>query len=93
MRWYRRDDMDLLPAVDAPWRSERLRELVDSLNEPACELVSSVFFGGEPAAIAARRLGLSTARAKEVMADALQTLRTAVLNDHDMGSLPADHQP
>lgn len=93
MRWYRRDDMDLLPSVDAPLHSDRLRELVDLLDQPACELVSAVFFAGEPLAIAARRIGISTTRAKGVMGDALETLRLAVLNDHEMGSLPADHHP
>jgi DNA-directed RNA polymerase specialized sigma24 family protein len=90
MRWYRRDDMDLLPAADPVFRSDRLRDLVDELPDEQRYLVSRIFFGGASVTDVAAELNIKQYRAKVQLSRAFDTLREAVLQDHEMGPLRTD---
>jgi DNA-directed RNA polymerase specialized sigma24 family protein len=87
--WYRRDDLDELPTSEPPFRSDRLRELVDQLPKNQRHVISRCFFGGEQLAAVARELGITERRAGVYRDRALERLKEAVLEDHSMGPLPA----
>jgi DNA-directed RNA polymerase specialized sigma24 family protein len=82
--------MEIYPNQEQPFRSEQLREHVDRLPMLQRELVSGVFFGQIPLAHVAARLGRSVPHCRKELTDALETLKTKVLEDNEVGSLPAD---
>jgi DNA-directed RNA polymerase specialized sigma24 family protein len=90
MKWYRRDDMDLMPAIEPVYRSDRLRELVDKLPLEQQHLISRVYFGGATVAEAAAEIEIPEYRAKGQLNRAFATLREAVLQDHQVGSVRPD---
>lgn len=82
MRWYRRNDMDLEPNPDEPFRDDRLRDLVDELlDEDENYIVSRMFFGGAPFTTVSAEMNLSDYRAKEVLDRALARLREVLEAD------------
>jgi DNA-directed RNA polymerase specialized sigma24 family protein len=90
LRWYRRDDFDLDPAPLPVDRVERLRELVDELPTNHRHVASRMFFGGATHIDAGTEIGVSAKRARELLAEAVRMLRTALLEDDEVGSmLPA----
>ena len=58
MRIYRRDDFELDPEPEPPFRDNRLRELVDKLPKDQRHMVSRVFFGGATVTQAVSELDL-----------------------------------
>lgn len=87
MRFLATDDLDLLETPEAVFRSERLRELVDSLPRLERHVISRVFFGGVDLQTAGDEVGLSKHRRKVVMARGLEALRKALLEEDGMGAL------
>lgn len=87
MIWYRRDDLDDLPAGAPEFRSERLRELVDQLPELERHIIERHFFGGEHLAEAGREVGATPKQAADARDRALARLSAAVLEDHSLGPL------
>jgi DNA-directed RNA polymerase specialized sigma24 family protein len=91
--WYRRDDLDDLPSGAPPFRSDRLRELVDQLPELERHVVERHFFGGDGLAEAGREVGATPKQAADARDRALARLRELVLEDHSLGPLPAAEDP
>jgi len=76
---YRFDPLtNLIENPEAEFRYERLRELADELPEKQAHVVSRVFFGGAPMKTAAAEIGVSAPTARQILEDALETLRNAL---------------
>lgn len=87
IRWYRTADMDLLAGDEtAQPRSERLREMVDELPDKERFVIERCFFGGATMREAAKELGVSEKRAREIRGVAFERLR-AVLEADEVGPL------
>ncbi len=93
MRWYRRDDLDEFASPEAPFRSDRLRELVDKLPGDHRHIIERMFFGQADLLETARELGINAKRARAIRDRALDELRRQVLEDHEMGSLQPGGDP
>jgi DNA-directed RNA polymerase specialized sigma24 family protein len=84
IRWYRRDDMDDLPAPGEGFRSDLLRELVDQLPAKQRHVIERTFFGGASLLQAAAEAGVSPKHARDLRAAGIARLR-ALLDDHQVG--------
>jgi DNA-directed RNA polymerase specialized sigma24 family protein len=82
MRWYKSDTLDLLPCEPPPFRSDKLREHVDSLPQPERTIVSRHYFGQEPLRGVALEIGLTEAETKRCLNNALAILQARVIADH-----------
>lgn len=91
MRQYRRDDMDLEPALEGEERIERIRELVDELPEREQLAVSLFFFGaGAPTLKSvARDMGVTEYKLKEFLNRAYAILAEALQEEDCLGPLLA----
>jgi DNA-directed RNA polymerase specialized sigma24 family protein len=89
VRWYRIADMDDRASPEEPLRHERLRELVDALPPEQRHVVERVYFGGASITEAGAEIGVTYARAKDHLNDAIQQLRD-LLEADEVGPLPAD---
>jgi DNA-directed RNA polymerase specialized sigma24 family protein len=78
VRIYRDDQADLWEEPPPVFRDDRLRELVDELPEKQCHVVSRVYFGGAPLKVAAAEIGVSPPTARQLLEDALWSLRDAL---------------
>lgn len=95
VRWERYPDLDDRSPDDVELRIELLREIVDELPEDQSLAVSLLFFGGgsPTQAEVAEELGLTEYRFKRLIADALDGIRTALLEGDRVGSLRTDDDP
>jgi DNA-directed RNA polymerase specialized sigma24 family protein len=89
VRWYRRGDLDLEPAQDPPFRSERVRELVDALPEAQMLAVSLMYFGGGSPTLdtVAREMGVSVHTVKSLLAKGVTALGEALQEEDGVGPL------
>jgi DNA-directed RNA polymerase specialized sigma24 family protein len=77
LRMYRSDKLDELASPDAPFRDDRLRELVDALPSNQRTAIERTFFGVATINEVAEELNVSGKTARNLRAQALQNL-------HDM---------
>lgn len=64
-----------------PFRSDKLREHVDNLKQPARTIISRHFFGGETLRAISVELGLEESQVRSACRKALVTLKAKVLAD------------
>lgn len=85
VRFDRYADMDVYAAEGEPFRCDQLRELVDRLPERQKHIIERLFFGGADLLSVAAEIGISPKRARELRAEAFESLRAAVLEDDSLG--------
>lgn len=95
VRWERYPDLDDRSADIEEPRVELLREIVDELPVGQSLAISLLFFGGgsPTQAEVAAEMGLTEYRLKRLIADGLDGIRKALLEEDRVGSLRADDDP
>lgn len=79
LRMYRTDKLDELASPDAPFRDDRLRELVDALPKNQRTVIERTFFGVATINEVAEELNVSGKTARSLRALALESLKEALL--------------